>query len=247
LSDPAASFELRLIETPAAALPCVVRGGRGGPQLLVLPPLFEEMNRTRRLLAELGRRVAELGIGSWLPDLPGTGDSELPTRAMDLPLWRASVHALSEVIDASTSHGVHIFAVRGGALLSDVPAARSRYLLAPAASGERLLRELLRARAAADQERGSPVAPAELEERLSRETVELTGYPVTPALATQLRAAKLPELATATRTASLSDGGADRRFDGPPVWRQAEPVAAASLAAEIADDIAQWIAACGSR
>jgi hypothetical protein len=247
LSDPAASFDLRLIETSVATLPCVLRGPREGPQLLVVPPLFEEMNRTRRLLAGIGRRLAELGVGSWLPDLPGTGDSGLPSDAMDWTLWRGSLHALSERIAASGSADLHILSVRGGALLDDAAPARSRYRLAPVTSGERLLRELMRARMAADQERGTPATFAELSERLARETVELAGYPLTPGLAADLRAAALPESPAPVRTVSLSDGAADVTFEGPPVWRQAEPAAALTLATRVADDLARWIATCAAR
>lgn len=247
MNAPAASFDLRLIETPVAALPCVTRGPRHGPQLLMIPPLFEEMNRTRRLLAGIGRELAAAGIGSYLPDLPATGDSELPTTAMDWALWRDSLQALSKHIEASASNDVHILAVRGGALLTDAVAGRSRYLLAPVASGERLLREMMRARLAADQERGTPTTLAELTERLSREAVELAGYPVTPKLAADIGAARLPGGAMPTRTAGLSASDTDVTFDGPPVWRQAEPIAAETLAAAVADDIARWIMTCAGR
>jgi len=247
LSATAASFDLRLIETAVATLPCVVRGPREGAQLLIVQPLFEEMNRTRRLLAGIGQRLAQAGIGSWLPDLPGTGDSELPGTAMDWELWRNSLRALSEHISASPSADLHIFSLRGGTLLADAVPTRSHYRLAPVVSGERLLRELMRARVAADQERGTPVTIAELTERLSRETVELAGYPISPKLAVDLRAARVAENGVPTRTADLTGGTADRLFEGPLVWRQAEPVAADRLAAEVAEDIAQWIAACGVR
>ncbi|MEA3065760.1 MAG: hypothetical protein QOJ27_2212, partial [Sphingomonadales bacterium] len=59
-----------------------------GPALLFLPPLFEEMNRTRALLAALMRRLAGEGYGCWLPDLPGTGESERPLEAVAWQDWR---------------------------------------------------------------------------------------------------------------------------------------------------------------
>lgn len=242
----APSFDFRLLDTPAGSLPCIVRGPADGPQLLIVPPLFEEMNRTRMLLAEVGRQLSRQGIGSWLPDLAGTGDSELPFGAVSWAMWRESVQAVCKLM--TTSHGIQpdLLAVRGGALLADAAEASSRYLLAPVASGERLLRELLRTRLAADQERGASSTLAALEARLANEIVEIGGYPISPALAADLRAATLPTF-DPTRTAVLTGGTGDHQLDGPPVWRQAEPAAAPALARAIANDLAAWIATCAAR
>ena len=240
------SFDFRLLDTPAGSLPCIIRGPAHGPQLLIVPPLFEEMNRTRALLAGIGRQLSKHGIGSWLPDLPGTGDSALPLAAASWSMWRDAVQGLCELVAASHGTRPHLFTVRGGALLADGAGASSRYVLAPAASGERLLRELMRTRLAADQERGDPTSLAALEARSAEETVEMGGYPISPALAADLRAATLPGFEP-TRTAALTGGTGDRLFDGPPVWRQAEPAAAPTLASEIADDLAAWITTCAAR
>lgn len=240
------SFDFRLLDTPAGSLPCIIRGPAHGPQILIVPPLFEEMNRTRALLTGIGRRLSGRGIGSWLPDLPGTGDSALPLSAATWSMWGDSVQAICKLITASNGRRPHLFAVRGGALLADGTDASSRYLLAPVASGERLLRELMRTRLAADQERGAANSLATLEATLAKETVEMGGYPISPALAADLRAATLPALEP-TRTAALTGGTGDHLFDGPPVWRQAEPAAAPALACEIADDLAAWIATCAVR
>lgn len=240
------SFDFHLLDTPAGSLPCIVRGPAHGPQVLIVPPLFEEMNRTRALLAGIGRQLSEHGIGSWLPDLPGTGDGALPLGAVSWSLWRGAVQATCELMAASHGTKPHLFAVRGGALLADGAAASSRYLLAPVASGERLLRELMRTRLAADQERGDSTSLAALEARSAKEVVEMGGYPISPALAADLRAATLPAFEP-TRAGTLTGGTGDRLFDGPPVWRQAEPAAAPALACEIADDLAAWIKTCAAR
>lgn len=246
MSARAPSFDFRLIDTPAGSLPCIVRGPLAGPQVLIIPPLFEEMNRTRALLAGVGRRLGERGIGSWLPDLPGTGDSDLPLTAISWQQWQNALLSLSELIYASSGSEIHILSVRGGALLGEPISARSRYCLAPVASGERVLRELLRARLAADQEHGTPTTSAGLETRLETEPVELSGYPITPTLAADLRHATLPDT-PATRTVGVAGGTGDHLFDGPPLWRHAEPAAAPALAAALADDLADWIASCAAR
>lgn len=235
------SFELRFIDTSAGVLPCVVRGPRAGPQILVLQPLFEEMNRTRRLLADVTRRLAAKGIGSWLIDLPGTGDSELRTGQASWAIWRNAVSASSQHIRAS--HGNHyIFSIRGGALLDDAAGPIPAYRLAPVASGSRLLRELMRTRAAAESERGTSYGIRDIEAELAAGVpVELGGYAVTPTLAQALASALLGDAWARNRTAVVGDGTADVRFEGPPVWRQAEPLPAHGLAAAVADDIAEWL------
>lgn len=240
------SFGFRLLDTPAGSLPCIVRGPAQGPQVLIVPPLFEEMNRSRALLAGIGRQLSDHGIGSWLPDLPGTGDSTLPFSAASWSMWGDAVQVICELVTASHGTQPNLFAVRGGALLTDDAGASSRYLLAPVTSGERLLRELMRTRLAADQERGDSTSLAALEARLAKETVEMGGYPISPALAADLRAATLPAFEP-TRIGVLTGGTGDRLFDGPPVWRQAEPAAAPVLARDIADDLAAWITTCAAR
>ena len=51
-------------------------GRADAPAILFVPPLFEEMNRTRALIAAVMRRLAKRGHGCWLLDLGGTGESE---------------------------------------------------------------------------------------------------------------------------------------------------------------------------
>ena len=242
MSAGAPSFDFRLIDTPAGSLPCIVRGPLTGPQLLIIPPLFEEMNRTRALLAGIGRGLTERGIGSWLPDLPGTGDSDIPLTAVAWPDWRESIRAVSQYIAATHGKAPSSFSVRGGALLDDAAADADRMRLAPVTSGDRLLRELLRIRVAAEQERGTPTSLAALEDQLRSTTLELGGYPITPALAAGLSAARASAIEPG-RTAALAGGVGDLMFEGPPVWRQAEPIGARALA----DDLAAWIALCVGR
>ena len=61
-------------------------GAGDAPPILFVPPLFEEMNRTRALIAASMRRLAAQGLGCWLPDLTGTGESD--ARLSDVALGR---------------------------------------------------------------------------------------------------------------------------------------------------------------
>jgi hypothetical protein len=234
-------FDLCIIDAGGERLPCAVRGPDGAPvRLLIVPPLFEEMNRARRLLARTGEALAGLGIASVLPDLPGTGDHEGGAEAMDWPRWRAAVAALAGTLGAAAT-----VAVRGGVLLDDAAGARPRYRLAPV-SGAALLRDLLRARAVSDAEAGAGMSVARLEASLAAgEAIEAAGHILSPALAAALRAASPAPARSGDRTAML-DGqpGGDVVLSGPAAWRVAEPAPAEeqALARALAADIAQWLA-----
>ena len=175
----------------------------------------------RRFTVQLMAALAERGVGSLLPDLPGTGESLVDLRRIGD--WSASLHGLARTHPAAARQTV---AIRGGALLDgDIadwwvrPKPRRRWRLAPI-TGERLLRDLDRADAI-----GGAAEP---------------GWPISPALRAMLRA-RTPE--GDARTAGLADspGEADVRLAGVSLWRLAEPGEDSALVAAAADDIAGWV------
>ena len=189
-----------------------------GPPLLFLPPLFEELNRTRALMAATMRALAARGFGCWLPDLPGTGESERALEQVSWQDWRDAASAAWE-----TAGGVASVALRGGALLDE--AAPLRWRFAPAA-GASLARDL--ARAGLMTEGGGGYAPA-------------------PALLDALGAAE-PAAGGTVRTVRLATdrAHAELRLEGAPLWRRAEPRNDAELAGAMASDIAKWLRECGA-
>jgi pimeloyl-ACP methyl ester carboxylesterase len=188
-----------------------------GPALLFLPPLFEEMNRTRALLATVMRGLAAEGFACWLPDLPGTGESERALGTVAWEDWREAATAAFEAAAAIATVGV-----RGGALLDRPSPVRWRF--APIA-GASLARDL--ARAGLMAEGGG-------------------GYAPTEALLAALAAAE-PETGANVRTVRLASDRAEAelKLDGAPLWRRAEPQNSYELAAAIVSDIGQWVRACG--
>ena len=189
-----------------------------GPSILFLPPLFEEMNRTRALLATMMRALADEGFSCWLPDLPGTGESE---RGLEEIAWADWTNAAAEAL--RTAEAKMTVGLRGGALLD--AAAGRRWRFAPA-TGSSLARDL--ARAGLMTEGGG-------------------GYAPSPALLDGLAAAE-PDLAGTARTVRLATdrAEADLKVEGPPLWRRAEPQNSPELAALMASDITQWVRACGA-
>ena len=189
----------------------------GGPALLFLPPLFEALNRTRALLAATMRALAAEGFGCWLPDLPGTGESERALEQVSWQDWREAAAAAHEATAA-----VATLSLRGGALLDEPGPARWRF--APAA-GASLARDL--ARAGLMTEGGGGYAPSEA------------------LLASLAEAEPAPGGKVRTLRLASDRAEADLKLEGPPLWRRAEPQNSYELAEAMSSDISQWVRACG--
>ena len=153
-------------------------------RLLIVPPLFEEMNRTRRFLVETQRELDRLGIDSMLPDLPGCNESAQAFSAQSLGSWRTAMAAAARHFAAT-----HALAVRGGALV--FPTRLPGWVLEPV-KGTTVLRQLLRARVLAAKEAGREESSADLLEQGRNHGLELAGYRVGAALIAGLDAA-VPE------------------------------------------------------
>lgn len=118
--------------------------GRGA-RLLIVPALFDEANRMRRLSLDVMRRLDRAGIDCFLPDLPGCNESLQPLEAQTPSSWRAAMAAAAAHFRAS-----HLLSIRGGALVApDLPGWR----YAPV-TGASLLRQMLRTRIVASREAG---------------------------------------------------------------------------------------------
>lgn len=197
-------------------------GPQDGPQLIVLQPLFEELNRCRAMIAGLCRALAGRGIGCWLPDLPGTGESP---RALDGVIWEdwlAAAEAAAATVREATGTIPATLAIRGGALL-DHRAGSRRLRLAPT-TGRSLLSDLRRSALAGGSD---PAHPA--------------GYTLSPGLADALAAAE-PSAEGDIRTLRLAsdDRPADHRIAGTPLWRRPEPAMDRDLEMALAEDITSW-------
>lgn len=205
--------------------PVLAYGPGDGRQLLVIQPLFEELNRCRALVAALCRALAERGIGCWLPDLPGTGES---ARALETVRWSEWQDAVAETRAlAARAAGRALdgcVAIRGGALLDGGEATdiKPRWRLSPV-RGTSLLNDLRRAGLAGGETNA--------------------GYTLAQTLAGPLAAAE-PGHPAATRTLRLAGDAlpCERQVDGPALWRRAEPARDDGFAALLADDIAEWVA-----
>ena len=191
-------------------------------QVLVFEPLFEEANRTRRLLATVARALGACEIGVTTFCLPGTGESLIDVATVRLADWRTEASGAIATIKPTV-----IASLRGGSLLDDRGRAKGWWRFAPE-TGARIVRDLRRTQLAGESglyagHRLSDAFPAELE--------TATVAPVAP-----LRVARLERDA----------GEADVKLPGTPLWRRAEPGEDAELAAAIAADLAEWTMTCAA-
>jgi hypothetical protein len=192
-------------------------------QAIIIQPLFEEANRCRRLLVSVMRGLASNGIGSVLPDLPGTGESQIGIRDVVFSDWQAALSALAEMVEP-----VIVASLRGGALLDGGLVAKGYWRFAPE-TGARIVRDLRRT-----QLRGSDTEPQ-----------HYAGHAISDALLQALEVAPtLPAAPQRTIRLESDAGDADARIAGTPLWRRAEPGDDPALAATLVADLTNWVKQC---
>ncbi len=210
-----------------------------GPVVIAALPLFEEANRTRAFVVSILRLLAQRGIAGALPDLPGQGESLVPTHRTSLLKMQDGFNFACDSFDRE-GRPCYALAVRSGALLDTHAAVAGRWHLAPML-GDKLLRELKRTALAADPQRKD----LDSLDFQGDTIIEIAGNLVSRALLGELAMARPAAGARVVRLASdIAD--ADRKVDGNPLWRRAEPDNDPALAALLADDIADWIQSCES-
>ena len=207
-----------------------------GPQdtqlrILIVPPLFDEMNRTRAVLVGAMRELATRGIMTLLPDLPGCNESLAPIEQQTLAGWRDAVHACAEQRKAS-----HMAAIRGGTLI-DAAITLPRWRLAPV-KGASLLKTLLRTRVAADKEAGKTSTTESLIAEASvNGWVELAGYRLGSDMLGELENSEPTDPA---QTTIVQLGTGEGELWGKPVWLRAEPQEDPDMSAALAAALDLW-------
>ena len=176
-------------------------------RLLIVPALFDEANRMRRLCVEVMRRLDGAGIDSLLPDLPGWGDSLADPAAQTIADWRRAMADLATDFGASA-----VLSIRGGALIA--PPALPGWRLSPA-TGARLLRQLLRAEVVAAREAGRNESVDALLARGKDQGIAIGGHGFSADMVAELLAA-VPEPGPQAEIAQDMLGGG-------PLWLRAEP------------------------
>ena len=137
-------------------------------RLLIVPALFDESNRMRRLTLEVMRRLDGAGIDCILPDFPGTNESEQPLEAQSIDDWRDAIGAAAIHFRAT-----HVLGIRGGCLFT--PEKLPCWHYAPA-KGANILRQMVRARILASREAARDETRESLMEQAAAQGIELAGH-----------------------------------------------------------------------
>ena len=192
------------------------------PAILFVPPLFEEMNRTRALIVATMRRLARGGQCCWLLDLSGTGESERELADVAWGDWRHDVTAAAAYV-AEKGKKPLIASLRSGALLDAGAVARGWWRFAPQ-DGAAVVRDMVRAGLAG---------------------VEWAGYAPADGLNAALEQATPAPVRTLRTLRLASDRAeADAKIEGPALWRRSEPGSSAELADALAADLQRWSREC---
>jgi len=220
--------------------------------VVVVPALADEMNKSRKLVTELGCALAQNGVATVIPDLIGTGDSEGSFEDASVALW---LRNLDEVADWGKRRGIEIDAILGvrfGCLLAALWTrtsecrVRATAFWQPTPNGEQIVRQWIRLRVSAAMfDGGSKVSSADLEQHLTAgQSLEIGGYLLTNALAQELRALELSDLIgpnlgrlhlfevgegaqltpAIRRLASVCSSSEPVRVQGAPFWSATEIV-----------------------
>lgn len=200
--------------------PCPLPGGRTAEEyalafdrgrrhrLLIVPALFEEASRMRRLTVEVMRRLDGAGIDSFLPDPPGCNESAEPLDSQAPEDWHDAMTAAARHFGA-----MHVLGVRGGGLFLPANLPGWRYA---SVSGAAMLRQMIRARILAAREAGRNETHEGLLAEALDKGIELAGYRLSAEFVRQFQALVPQERAGVTEIAHETVGGSG-------LWLRAEP------------------------
>ncbi len=164
--------------------------------ILCLPPLFEEMNLARAVIAKQAQSFADHGYTTCIVDYYGTGDSEGETNLASAELWIDDIVAASHWLLQQGAKRLVVWGVRFGGLLllhyqkhlhEELPIC-SQLLWKPLTDGKRYISQLMRLRQAGSLIRGSREKIDWRGRVAMGETVEVAGYPVNEQLLASIEA-----------------------------------------------------------
>lgn len=168
--------------------------------VLCVQPFNEEMNRCRSMVTLQAQAFAQLGIGTLLLDLHGTGDSAGNYVDARWQIWQDNIRAAVNWLNKQPGGCRGLWGIRLGAILAgealksiDLPSA-AFIAWQPVVDGKQHFTQFLRMRIAAQMER--PHLPKETthsmrEQFAAGKSLEVSGYEIHAEFAAALDAARL--------------------------------------------------------
>ena len=215
-------------------------------RVLYLHQFAEELNTTRRTVAQQARALAQAGFAVLQIDLYGCGDSSGDFADATWSAWLQDAaqgyhwlsHNTSANANANASSPAWIWGMRSGALLaaelaqrlqSTAPEAVNLLLWQPVISGQQMLQQFLRLHSASQWlgNGSSSNEPSPAQRLAQGESVAIAGYTLSPALAQGLGAARLQPPATASPARLV---WLELSSQAAPTPNPASPATAAALA-----------------
>lgn len=198
-------------------------------RVLYLHPFAEELNTTRRMVAQQARAMAEAGFAVLQMDLMGCGDSSGEFSDASWSDWIDDALMAQQWLTQFTSGPSWLWGMRSGALLAAELLPRLTepthlLLWQPVASGRQMLQQFIRLHTASQwlgSDKGDGPSPTQL--LAKDQEVEIAGYAIKPELARGLSEAVL-------RPIKVNDG---RRLVWLEVSNQSEPLVGTSAEREL--------------
>lgn len=224
------------LETDGGRRFCLYHAPQGGTprgRVLYLHPFAEELNSTRRVVAQQARALAQAGYGVLQIDLAGCGDSAGDFADATWAAWLQDAQAARRWLADHAGGPLWLWGLRSGALLAaqlagllhaqgDEPA--HLLLWQPVASGRQMLQQFLRLHAAGQWLGGGKDELPPAQALAQGQAVHIAGYCLGPALAQGLAEAQMPA------PSALPPGGL--------VWLELSPTPSLSPAAD--KQLAAW-------
>ena len=161
--------------------------------ILVVPPFAEEMNRCRAMVALQARALAEIGIGTLVVDMHGTGDSAGDFVDANWDVWRDDLARALAWLRAFGNGCSSLWGLRLGAIMAVELAKQDGHIAQllfwqPVLNGKLFYTQFLRIRIAAELDLPNRIKSTnELREKSANgEAIEVSGYYVGPELSLAL-------------------------------------------------------------
>lgn len=174
-------------------------------RVLYLHPFAEELNCTRRVVAQQARALAAAGYAVLQIDMTGCGDSTGEFADATWDAWLEDAALAHRWLSQSASGPLWLWGMRSGALLAtaltkNLPEPAHLLLWQPVASGQQVLQQFLRLHAAGQWMGAEKTDEHSPSQRLAMgQSVDVAGYTVRPELAEGMASANLQPPATSVK------------------------------------------------